>query len=256
MFSRKSLTLLLLAACSLACHAAEDEGGVTPYRPSVSTPAQLPVPGQLELELGGFATQDMDGRSNSVPYLFKLAFNRDWGLLLGGDAYVSTPDGNGGRARGIGDTSVTLKRAFTVDDSTVYGLELTAKVPTASTAIGSGKADWTVNAIASKDLDKWHIDLNLDGTRLGAPDPGASRLQLGASAAFSHPLADERWTGTIELSGIHNAGAPSTAQVLAALSYAPTKQLTMDVGVARGLNPASPNWSLFTGFVAPLARLW
>lgn len=255
MISRTSLTLLLLPLCSLACHAAEDDG-VTPYRPSVSNPAQLPVPGQLELELGGLATQDRDGRSNSAPYLFKLAFDRDWGVLLGGDAYVSVPDANGGRARGIGDTSITLKRAFTVDDATAYGLELTAKAPTASTAIGSGKADWTLNAIASKDLGKWHIDLNLNGTRLGAPDPGASRLQTGASASFSHPLADERWSGTVELSGIRNGGAASTAQVLAALSYAPSKQLTIDAGVARGLNPASPHWSLFTGFVAPLARFW
>jgi hypothetical protein len=252
MILRSSLALLL-AASGLACHA--QESNVTPYRPSVSNPAQLPVPGQLELELGGLAMQASDGRRNSAPYLLKLAFDREWGVLLGGDAYVSAPAANGGRARGVGDASLVLKRAFSVDQATVYGLELSASLPTASTAIGSGKSDVTVNAIASKDLGNWHIDANLNGTRLGAPDPGASHLLMGASAAFSHPL-DERWSATVEWSGTRNAGSASTAQLLAALSYAPNKNLTLDVGFARGLNPASPDWSLFTGMVVPLARLW
>jgi hypothetical protein len=244
--------LLLLATCALPAHAGDDSN-VTPYRPSVSTPAQLPLAGQLEFELGGLATKDKDGRRNSLPYTFKFAFNRDWGVLLEGEAFVSAPT-DMGRAHGIGDTSVVLKRAFVVDDATAFGLELAAKLPTAKDDIGSGKTDWTVNGIYSQDLGKLHIDLNLNQTRLGAPDPGAARMQSGASAAFSHPL-DERWTATWEWSGTRNRGAASTGQLLAALSYAPNPNLVVDVGLAHGLNSASPNWSLFSGFVIPLARL-
>lgn len=246
------LALLLLATCALTAHAG-DGGGVTPYRPSVSTPAQLPTPGQLEFELGGLATNDSDGRRNSLPYTFKLAFNREWGVLLEGEAFVSAPT-DAGRAHGIGDTSFVLKRAFVVDDTTAFGLELAARLPTAKDDIGSGKTDWTVNGIYSQDLGKLHIDLNLNQTRLGAPDPGAARMQSGASAAFSHPL-DERWTATWEWSGTRNRGAASTGQLLGALSYAPNRDLVVDVGVAHGLNSASPDWSLVTGFVMPLARL-
>jgi hypothetical protein len=249
---RKALALLLLGALGLPAHA-EDEGAVTPYRPSISTPAQLPIPGQLEFELGGQATNDVDGRRNSLPYTFKLAFNHEWGVLLEGEAFVSAPV-DSGRARGIGDTLLVLKRAFIVDDATAFGLELAAKLPTARDDIGSGKTDWTINGIYSQDFGKLHMDLNLNQTRLGAPDPGASRMQTGLSSAFSHPL-DGRWTATWEWSGTRNRGAASTAQVLGALSYAANPALVVDVGLAHGLNPGSPTWSFFTGMVVPLARL-
>jgi hypothetical protein len=36
----------------------------------------------------------------------------------------------------------------------------------------------------------------------------------------------------------------------------PNKRLAFDVGFARGLTPGTPHWSLFTGFVVPLANLW
>jgi hypothetical protein len=250
---RHAAALLLLATCALAAGAGED-GGVTPYRPSVSTPAQLPTPGQLEFELGGLAAMQPEGRRNSLPYTFKLAFNREWGVLLEGEAFVSEPHDDG-RAHGIGDTSVVLKRAFVVDDATAFGLELAAKLPTAKDDIGSGKTDWTVNAIYSQDIGKLHMDLNLNQTRLGAPDPGAARMQAGASSSFSHPI-DERWTATWEWSGTRNRGAQSTGQLLGALSYAPNPNLVVDVGVAHGLNSASPKWSLFSGLVVPLARYW
>jgi hypothetical protein len=249
---RRALALLLLAALWLPAHAGDD-GGVTPYRPSVSTPAQLPVPGQLEFELGGQASMEADGRRNSLPYTFKLAFNSKWGLLLEGDAFVSAPT-DSGRAHGVGDTSVVLKRAFIVDDATAFGLELAAKMPTAPDEIGSRKTDWTLNGIYSQDIGKLHLDLNLNQTRLGAPDPGASRMQTGLSSAFSHPVG-EHWTATWEWSGTRNRGAASTGQLLGALSYAPNPDLVVDVGLAHGLNAASPKWSIFSGMVVPLAHL-
>jgi hypothetical protein len=253
---RRSTLLACLAAgmLGLAAHA-EDFADVTPYRPSVSTPAQLPAPGQLELEAGGLATRTASERRDSLPYQLKLAFNSEWGVLLGGDAYVSMRDASGPRAQGFGDTSVTLKRAFVIDDATAFGLEFGPTLPTAPAAVGSGKTDWTVNSIYSQDIGKLHLDANLNQTRLGAPDPGASRMKTGASLAFSAPL-DEHWSATAELSGTRNRGAASTAQLLAALSYAPTKKISLDAGFARGLNSASPDWSFFTGMVVPLARLW
>jgi hypothetical protein len=241
---------LLLLALGPGARADELEQ-VTPYRPSVSNPAQLPAVGQLELEFGGLAAGTGRDRRDSLPYLFKYAFSSEWGVLVGGDAYVRDRAAGG---RGFGDTSVLLKRAFVVDNATAFGFEFGPTVPTAPARIGSGKADWTLNTIYSKDRGQLHIDLNLNATRLGAPDPGASRIRSGASAAFSLAL-DQHWSATWELSGTRNGGAASTAQFLAALSYAPTKLMTIDAGFARGLNPASPNWSLFGGVVLPLAKL-
>lgn len=251
----RSFSLVLLAAALGAGSAHAQEGpAVTPYRPSVSTPAQLPAPGQLEFELGALSARGVDPRSDSLPYLFKLAFDRDWGVLLGGEAWVRTR-GEGANAQGFGDTTITLKRAFVVDDATAFGLELTAKAPTAKSTIGSGRTDWTVNAIYSRDFGDIHMDANLNSTRLGAPDPGAARMQTGASASFAMPL-DERWSANWELSGTVNPGAPSTAQVLAAAVYMPNKRLALDLGFTRGLTPGTAHWSLFTGMVVPIAKLW
>ena len=245
---------LLLAGIAHGARAAEP-GTITAYRPSVSTPAQLPAVGQLEYEAGFLSTRDGDTRRDSIPVLFKLAFSPQWGVLVGGDAYVSKRDPGGARARGLGDTEVVLKRAFLIDSATAFGLELAAKLPTAKDSIGSGKADYTVNTIVSRDLGRIHLDANANLTRLGAVDPGTGRNQTGLAAAFSTQFS-ERWSATAELSGTHQRGAGTTAQLLLAAGFSPSKHVTIDIGVAHGLNSASPDWSLFGGLVVPLAQLW
>jgi hypothetical protein len=233
---------------------ADDLPPVTPYRPSVASPAQLPAPGQLELEMGGLWSRTDDDRRDSLPYQLKLAFSPEWGVLLGGEAFVSDREG-GNRTNGFGDTTVTLKRAFLIDDATAFGLELTAKAPTAKDSIGSGKSDYTLNGIFSRDLGKVHMDLNLNETRLGAIDPGAGRMQTGWASSFSMPIAD-KWTATSELSGTRQSNVRNTSQLLAALTYNPTPRMAIDFGVAKGLTDASPDWSFFTGMVVPLANFW
>lgn len=114
----KLASAALLCTLSLSAFAADDDA-ITPYRPSVSNSAQLPLPGQLELELGGLSGKSADTRRDSLPYLFKLAFNSQWGALLGGEAVVSARDDSGNRVHGVGDTSVVLKRAFLVGKSVV-----------------------------------------------------------------------------------------------------------------------------------------
>lgn len=255
--SRFTLSALALAALAHAGRAlAEDEPPVTPYRPSVSSPAQLPAPGQLELELGGLGSKSDDGRRNSLPYTLKLAFSDDWGVLVSGEAVVSAPvaDG-GGRARGIGDTTFVLKRAFAVDSASAFGIELGAKAPTARDVIGSGRADYGINGIYSRDMGVVHMDANLNLVRLGAVEPDSGRTQQGASASFSVPVS-ERWGVTGEWSGTRRRGADGTAQLLVAAAFSPSKRLTFDVGAARGLTHASPDWALFGGVVLPLAKLW
>ncbi len=247
------MALLLLGSIDIA--AADDDIGVLPYRPSVSSPAQLPQPGQLEFELGGLSSKSGDSRRDSLPYLFKLAFNPQWGLLFGGEAYVSTRDDSGNRARGLGDSNLVLKHAILIDDATAFGLEFGAKLPTAKDSIGSGSADYSVNGIYSKDMGKLHMDVNLNFSKLGGVDAGTSRVQTGFSSSFSLPIADQ-WGTNFEWSGTRRSGVDSTAQLLGALTYSPSKRMTVDFGVIRGLNKASPDWALFTGIVVPVARLW
>lgn len=249
--ARHAVLLCAILLSASLCARADDD--VTPYRPSVSTPAQLPKVGQLEFEAGLLSSKTGGQHRDSLPVLFKLAFSEQWGVLLGGDSVVQQREADGSRTRGLGDTSLTLKRAFLIDDATAYGLELTAKIPTARDPLGSGKADYTVNTIYSHDLGKVHLDANANLTRLGAPEPGLGRNQTGLAASFSMPV-NERWSGVAELSGTHRAGE-HTAQLLLAATYSPSKQLTFDAGIARGLTRDSQDWSLFTGVVLPLGHV-
>lgn len=253
----QALKSALVSGAILLAHAghAEEAPAVTPYRPSVSSPAQLPAPGQLELELGGLSSKAGGRRRNSLPFAFKLGFNEEWGVVLGGEAWVRARDDAGARARGVGDATFVLKRAFIVDSASAFGLELGAKAPTARDSIGSGRADYSANGIYSRDIGNLHLDANFNLTRLGAVDEGSARTQRGLSAAFSLPLGAQ-WGASAEWSGTRRGGAAGTAQLLLAASYSPSKRLTFDVGLARGLNRASPDLALFTGVVLPLARLW
>lgn len=250
----KLLVSFAFGAITIPLHA-QDGPPITPYRPSVSSPAQLPAPGQLEFELGGLRTKSDDDRRASLPFTFKLGFNEQWGVLIGGEAYVSARTDGAPRQRGVGDTTLELKRAFLIDDGTALGLELGVKLPTAKDSIGSGRSDVVLNGIYSQDMGIVHMDANLNATRLGAYEAGSGRIQKGWSASFSAPVS-EKWGATTELSGTHRNGQANTAQFLLAATYSPTKRLTIDWGVARGLTSASPDWSLFSGIVLPLAKLW
>ena len=246
--------IALISLVSLSAFA-QDQPGVSPYRPSVSSPAQLPLAGQLELELGVLRNKTDNERRDSLPYLFKLAFNKEWGILFGGESYVSNRDDFAHKEKGMGDTSIVLKRAFILDDSTAIGLEFGAKLATAKDTIGSGKTDYTINAILSKDIEKLHFDGNLNVTRLGLNEQGTSRNLMGWAASFSLPLAD-KWQVIAEPSGSHQNGKPTSTQVLMALAYSPNKKLTIDFGVSKGLNKTSQGYAIFAGLVMPIAQLW
>jgi len=233
----------------LACAAAfaEDAPSVTPYRPSVSTPAALSAPGWLELEAGVQMDRgDASVRRDSLPYTLKLAFTPDWGIRLGGEAWVRARDETGGSVSGAGDTSVTLKRRFAIDEAHAFGLEAGATFATGHAGISGEKTAYTVNGIYSADIGDFHTDINLAATRLGVADPGTSRTQALWAASLSKSVND-RWGWVGELSGTHQGGAGSQSQVLGAASYNVSKTLTLDAGLARAFGSGERRWSFFAG---------
>jgi len=248
--------LVVAALVATTAYAAGDEPTTTPYRPSVSTPAALSAPGWLEIEAGFEHDHAGAARRDSVPATFKLAFSPDWGVRVGGEAWVRQRD-EAGRSSGVGDTSVVLKRRFAIDDKQAFGLEGGVTFATARQGLGngSGKTDVGLNAIYSADFgDAWHTDLNLATTRLGQADAGASRSQWLWAASLSRAL-DERWGVVGEFAGTNQRGAGGTSQFLVAASCNVSKRLTLDAGAARSLRSGPATWSAFTGFTwlaAPL----
>lgn len=260
-FRKPGRVVALLAAATVLMPTARaqdsnEQPAVTPYRPSVSTPAALSAPGWVELEAGVQRAHGAAGaRRDTLPYTVKLAFSADWGVRIGGDAWVRQRDESGQRLAGGGDSSVVLKRRFSVDDASAFGLEAGATFPTARSGLGSAKSDYSVNAIYSADLGDFHTDLNLVATRIGQIDPGAGRTQLLWAAALSKSLG-ERWGVVGELSGTRQRGVDGSAQLLGAVSYNVSKALALDAGVARSIRSGTPDWSVFTGFTLLLGRLF
>lgn len=246
-------TLAVFAVAALA----DEAPAVTPYRPSVSTPATLSAPGWLEVEAGVQSSRaDEPRRRDTLPYLLKLAFTPDWGIRIGGDAYVRELAADGNSVRGGGDTSIVLKRRFAVDDASAFGAELSAKLPTARRELGSGHTDVGVNGIYSADFAQhWHVDLNAFATHLGGAEAGTSAWQKGLAASLSRTLSHQ-WSAIGELSGTQRSGTARTSQALVAASYSPSHTVTFDVGVSKGLSTASGGWSVFTGVTFLAARLF
>ena len=251
---KKSLLAIAALACAAGAHA--DDGGpaVVPYRPSVSTPAQLSAPGYLELEAGGLRASANGTSRTTLPYTLKLAFTPDWGIRVCGDAWVrqSQP---GASQNSFGDTAVVLKRRFAVSDATAWGLELGETFPTATNNVGISRAQTTVNGIFSSDFAPgWHTDINVNETRVGGFGAGGA-WQLGVAAAFSRNLSDA-WGVVGEFSGTHQGGTQDTAQFLAAASWNQSPAAVFDFGAARGLTDASPHWQVFAGVTVRLGKLF
>lgn len=226
---------------------AEDPMAV-PYRPTVSTQANLPAAGWLEVELGvaRISGGNEDKRRDNINYLLKYAFDENWAMLLGGEAHVRrrTPDDE--TVSGLGDTSLTLKRRFAYNEQTLFGIEAGFTAPSAKQSIGSGKADYTVNTILSTELGPVHLDANLRGTRVGKVDPGTGRFESTWAAAFSLN-ADSGSYVAAEFSGVNRRQVAPVTQFMVAGGYAPNKRTVFDIGASWGLSRAAPDWGIFAG---------
>jgi len=248
--------LFFTVTLSIAC-AEELEPSATPYRPTITNPADLSAPGWLELEAG---LQRIEGGSDkqrdSVPLLFKLAFSEDWGILVGGETGVRRTDLSNEVFSGNGDTTFLIKhRISAATEGTAWGVEAGYKAPTAPDTIGSGKSDAIVSAIYSTDIGRHHLDLNLSATQLGAYADGEGSIQYGWAAGVSHVLND-RFGAFAELSGVSRSAVATQAQMMAGASYNLSKRVVLDAGASWGLNKASQEWTVFAGVTTLLGRLW
>jgi hypothetical protein len=225
-----------------------DAPEVTPYRPTVSNPAALPAPGLVELEGGIARTQeDLGGRLFSVPYLLKYAFNENFGLLLGGDAYLNQVDAQGNRLTGIGDTVAQIKLRHALSDSVALGLESGVRFATAKTALGAEKNDFILNGIASVAAANLNVDINVGYTHVGFQEDGQGSGVINWATALSGKLGGP-WGWATELSGAGQHGTRGSSQVLGAATYQPARTLVLDAGLAHDLNRYTNQTTVFTGF--------
>jgi hypothetical protein len=251
-------TPMVVPTVARADVASDNSPAVTPYRPTVSTPAALSAPGWLEIESGWITTGANADKRQSVPYSLKLALSPDWGIRMDGEAAVAAITSDGRTQLGTGDTSFTVKRRFGISDHSAFGLEAQVGTATAKPLFqtGSGHTDFTVNGIFSSDLnERDHLDLNYAVTRYGTVARTEGREQSHWAAAISHSITGP-WGLSAELSGTRQLGADQTRQFLMAASYSPSRVVCWDIGLARGLSAASPHWSVFAGLTVLTVKLF
>lgn len=233
---------------------AGEEVAATPYRPTVANPAELPAPGWLEVEAGWLRNAGDGPTRNALPYTAKLAFNEDWGVLLGGELWARERE-DGETIRGRGDASLVLKHRIAVDERRAFGIEAGVNLPTAEDGLGSDKPDWTLTGIYSVDFaEDWRLDVNAGATRVGAPEDGEGRVAGSWAASVSHGM--DAWTLAGELSGSHRRGVSDTVQALAAVGYAVTPGVVLDAGISVGREGSAAQHALFFGVTWLAGRLF
>lgn len=248
--------------CMGMASAAEKEVAANPNRPSVSNPADLSATGYLEIEMGwtGAFRSSRYRSQHSVPFLAKLALNDRIQLRLDGVPLQQLRPEEGNRASGIGDWSPGAQWKFLNQTEARPAMALAAavKLPVASArkGLGSGKADYTLTFLASKDVEPVHIDLNVAHTWLRRPEGGFDRQWFGAVAA-SLPVAD-RWTLGGEIYGFSspNPETPRILSTLWSLSYAYRPTVVFDIGVDVGLNRGAPDFAILAGMTVTLAKVF
>jgi hypothetical protein len=231
----------------------------TPYRPTLSNPAQLPVPGYVEMEMGWQSLKEKatDDYLHSVPYLFKLAFSEYIGLLVGGEALIVKDFDQGSTLAGIGDLTPLLK--FKVPSSSqtasAFGLEVGARLPTAPETISRQQTDYLITGIYSTEIGHIGIDLNVGYTRLGGTASGRGKNNLFWAVAPAYGLT-KRWSVAGELAGTVRRDVKPFMQFLTSTSYFFLPRLVGDTGIAFGLNGASQEWTLFAGMTILLGKVY
>ena len=234
--------------------AADDQPAVTPYRPTVSNPADLSAPGWLEFEFGALSDHGSDStRTDTLPWLLKYAFTENSGLLFGGNAYERVRVA-GESQSGFGDTFLEWKQRLPVSEGVAFGVEAGVGVPSAPSAFGIGKPDYIVNGIFSSDIGAAHLDLNVGGVRYMNHPAQVSAWQSAWAAALSHPLG-EAFGVAVELSGAAQHGAEHAHQALAAINYNASRRIVFDFGAAYGLDHAAHDHSVFCGGTFLLGKL-
>lgn len=239
--------LLILFASLTALTARAEQLTVTPYRPTVSNPAELSALRHLEVEFGAQSNQPgMEVQRNSLPFLLKYPFAEQWGLLVGGEAWIKSRDQDGSIS-GFGNTSVLLKHYYPISPTLAVGFETGAVLPSARQSLGQGRTDYLANLIVSQDISELRVDVNAGVTRRGFKEDDLDRYRYNWAVAVSQMIT-ERWGIAGEFSGILAKQQKPSSQFLASLNYLMTPQLVLDFGGTVGMTAVTDDYGVFAGF--------
>lgn len=228
---------------------ADELPSVTPYRPTVSNPAELSAPRHVEVE-AGFEHVNGGGLKErlATPLTLKYAFNEDWGVLLN-SGWMYEKGRDDGVVDGWNPTALLLKSHYALNEDNAVGIELGVGTPALAGYFADGDPDLVVNLIYSVDVGETRLDANFGMTRIGWVDEetDVDRHQYQWALALSHPVSSG-WSVAAELSGNARYGSQPYQQALVCASYALSRTTVIDAGGAYGIGgDSSATRNLFIG---------
>jgi len=220
-------------------------------RPLSTDDAWTVEKGQFQLETGfDLARQDNHDReiSPSLTLSYGLLENMDIGV---GSSYLFVRPKGGENENGLGDTEIKLKYRLLGKKiwMPAFAIAGKVKIPTASESrgLGSGKADFGLNAVFTKELSKsFVLHLNLGYSFIG--EHGADN-EMNYSGAAQFILSD-KWGLVGEIVGVNNFNGHKRDDPISGLIgtyYLITENIIWDAGIEIGMNKAAPDYRLTTG---------
>jgi len=220
-------------------------------RPLTTDDAWTVEKGKFQLETGFDVTrQDNHDReiSPSLTVSYGLLERMDVGI---GSAYPFGCPKEGENENGLGDTELKLKYRLFDEKDWIPAFAMTGKlkIPTASESkgLGSGKTDFGIHTIVTKNLSKrWVLHLNLGYTYIG--EQGANdEVNYSVAAQF---ILTEKWAWVGEIVGVNNFNGRKGDDPISGLLgtyYLVSDNIVWDAGVEIGMNKAAPDFRFTTG---------
>lgn len=159
------------------------------------------------------------------------------------------PDGAGWTS-GVTDLQLQAKWRFLETDQWSLGLKPFVSLPTASQdrGLGNGRATTGANLLMQYNLDRWTFLANAGYTWNNNGIGNRQSLWNASTAVLFSATDTVRLVADIGLATNPDATTRTKpAYALVGAIYSPTKDLDLDVGYKRGLNPASLSHSVQAG---------
>jgi hypothetical protein len=232
-----------------------------PNRPTVANPADITQYGVVEVEYGWDRLWPQAGiQQTSVGGLLKLGVLCDVELRWNTTSFASQTDSSGTNG-GFGDNwlgpQIRIYRQTARAPTLAFSYAI--KIPSARTenGLGSGRVDHAFTFLASKDIKRFHLDLNVTEFLIGRPDAFGFDTNQQMNVAFSHALRyGLEVTGEVYKQTRLNQLTPGFVSSPWALTYTVLPRLVIDGGFEVGLSAGSPHRHAFVGATYSITNLY
>ena len=232
-----------------------------PNRPTAANPADITQYGVLELEYGWDHLWPESGiQQTSVGGLLKFGMLCDVELRWNTTSFLSQTNSIGTH-RSFGDNWLGPQIRFYRETTRVPTLAFSyaLKMPSARTGggLGTGRVDHAFTFLASKNIEDFHVDFNVNEFLIGRPYASGVDENQQVDLAFSHALhGGLEFAGEVYGDTRLNRTTPMFVSSLFALTYTVTPRLVIDGGFEVGLTSGGPHRHAFVGATYSIGNLY